>query len=274
MNIKVRKALMDKAEVKYKEFSAALIPKSKPLLGVRLPILRSMAKAIVKSENWIEEIKLYDGEYQDIYFEEVMLRGMIIGYGSVNMDVEKALDLVRAFIPCIDNWSVCDSFCNSLSFVQKNRDRVWEFLQEYLVSDKEFYVRTALIIILNHYLKFDKNGKKLSRKRIVTKQDLLITDNQAGMNKKYPYLEKIMAVLNQKYTQGYYAQMAVAWTTAEAFVTFPYITLEMLQNNCKMDEWTYKKSIQKICESKTPDDEVKIYLKELKKDKYYERTIV
>ena len=75
-----------------------------------------------------------------------------------------------------------------------------------------------------------------------------------------------MAVLNQKYTQGYYAQMAAAWTTAEAFVTFPDITLEMLKKDCKMDEWTYKKSIQKICESKTPDDEVKRYLKELKRE--------
>lgn len=266
MNEKIRKALMEKAEVEYKEFSAALIPESKPLLGVRLPILRSMAKDIAKSENCIEEINLYDGEYQDIYFEEVMLRGMIIGYGSVNLDVEKAIDLVRDFIPNIDNWSVCDSFCNSLLFVQKNRDRVWEFLQEYLASDKEFYVRTALIIILDHYLKFDKNGKKLSRKRIVTKQDLFVADSKADMYKKYPYLEKIVFVLNEKYTQGYYAQMAAAWTTAEAFVTFPDIILEMLEKDCKMDEWTYKKAIQKICESKTPDFEVKSYLKELKRE--------
>lgn len=260
MNKEIKEKLFAKSEQKYKEFSSALIPESKPLLGVRLPILRSMAKEMVMMDNWLEQVTEYNGEYEDIYFEETMLRGMMIGYGTAKMEADQALKIVEPFILQIDNWSVCDSFCNSLLFVQKHRDTVWDFLQSYLDSDKEFFVRTALIIILNHYLKYDKNGKKLTRKRTVTMQDLQKSDEIDNFE-SYPYLEKIFTVLNRKYKQGYYAQMAVAWTTAEAFVTFPYETLQMLKKDCEMDEWTYKKAIQKICESRNPSDEVKIYLK-------------
>ena len=34
----------------YKEFSSKLIPSSKPILGVRVPILRTIAKKIVKDD--------------------------------------------------------------------------------------------------------------------------------------------------------------------------------------------------------------------------------
>ena len=72
-------------------------------------------------------------------------------------------------------------------------------------------------------------------------------------------------MLNREYTQGYYAQMAAAWTTAEAFVTFPYETMQMLQKDCKMDMWTYNKTLQKICESRNPDVEVKKIIKSMRK---------
>ena len=250
------------AENSYAEFSSALIPKSKPLLGVRLPKLRELAKQIVKEQDWQEEISFYEGEYEDIYFEEVMLRGMMIGYGTEKTDIKEALSYLEAFIPHVDNWSVCDSFCASFSTASRNRDVVWEFLQKYLYSDKEFEVRVAVILLLNQYLKYDKNGKKIARKRIITMDDVM----QETRNKEqYSYLERILQILNRPYTQGYYAQMAAAWTTAEAFVTFPNETMQMLTNQCQMDDWTYNKALQKICESKNPDEEVKCFIKSKKR---------
>lgn len=266
MRDSIRRLLMEKAETGYREFSAALIPESKPLLGVRLPILRVMAKELVKNTDWRLEISSYEGEYEDIYFEEVMLRGMIIGYGTQKADEQTAIILLRDFIPHIDNWSVCDSFCNSFMFAAKHRELIWEVLQPYLLSEKEFEVRTAVILLLNHYLKYDKNGRKISRKRVISRMDAE-TDTSKEKQQNYPYLERILSVLNREYTQGYYAQMAVAWTIAEAFVTFPYETMQMLKKDCKMDVWTYNKSLQKICESKNPDAEVKQMIKTMKKVK-------
>lgn len=284
MRRQIREQIMTYAENSYAEFSAALIPKSKPLLGVRLPKLRELAKEIVKSCEWKQEVGTYDGAYEDIYFEEVMLRGMIIGYGTEKINIEEAIAYLEAFIPYVDNWSVCDSFCASFSTASKHRDAVWKFLQKYLYSDQEFEVRVAVILLLNQYLKYDKNGKKLSRKRVITMSDVLginedVREKESGdlvtgkeqciikqeMKEQYPYLERILQVLNRPYTQGYYAQMAAAWTTAEAFVTFPYETMQMLEGNCQMDDWTYNKALQKICESKNPDEEVKGYIRKMKR---------
>ena len=169
---------------------------------------------------------------------------------------------MKAFLPCIDNWSVCDSFCNSFTFANRYRDEVWAFLQPYLYSDQEFGVRTGLILLLSQYLKFDVNNKKLPRNKTVCMADLA-----QNLNKKaqYPYLEKILSTLNRPFSQGYYAQMAAAWLAAETFICFPYETNQMLVNDCQMDEWTYHKALQKIRESLNPDKEVKEYVKSLKK---------
>lgn len=80
----------------------------------------------------------------------------------------------------------------------------------------------------------------------------------------YPYLERILVTLNREY-KGYYAQMAAAWTMAEAFVTFPHETMQILLHDCKMDQWTYNKALQKICESRNPDSEVKSVIKAMRK---------
>ena len=55
MNIKQR--ILSKAEKDYKKFSQSLIPNIDNVLGVRLPVLRKIAKEIYKSENWQDFLK-------------------------------------------------------------------------------------------------------------------------------------------------------------------------------------------------------------------------
>ena len=263
----IRALLSEQADEKYRDFSSSLIPGAKPLLGVRLPALRKLAKSIVdgyaEQRNWQDEVSCYDGDNEDVYFEETMLRGMMIGYGTekYNVTCGEGLQYLAAFIPHVDNWSVCDSFCNTFSLANRYRDEVWEFLQPYLYSDKEYEVRIAIILLLNQYLKYDADNKKIPRKRTVTMAD--ITGKPS--DREHPYLVKILDALNRAFTQGYYAQMAAAWTLAEAFVCFPYETSRMLFCECRLDFWTYNKALQKIRESRNPDQEVKEYIKSLKK---------
>lgn len=263
----IRNLMSEQADEKYRDFSASLIPGAKPLMGVRLPALRKLAKSIVNNpaehESWQDEVSCYDGIYEDLYFEETMLRGMIIGYGTGKKSVncEEGLKYLAAFVPHVDNWSVCDSFCNTFSLANRHRDKVWEFLQPYLYSDREYEVRTAIIILLNQYLKYDADNKKLPRKRTVTMRDIA----ESSSDRENPYLSRILEALNRAFPQGYYAQMAAAWTLAEAFVCFPYETNRMLSNECRLDAWTYNKTLQKIRESLNPDMEVKEYIKSLKK---------
>lgn len=70
MREEIRDLLAQYADEKYKEFSAGLIPGARPLMGVRLPQLRQIAKSIVNDKankgKWQEETAGYDGTYEDL----------------------------------------------------------------------------------------------------------------------------------------------------------------------------------------------------------------
>lgn len=223
----IREQLLELAEDGYKDFSLNLLPGVNNLIGVRIPNLRKIAKQIVKSD-W----KSYIENNDEIYFEEVMLKGMIIGYLE-NQDIEDILKYISDFVPKINNWSVCDSFCVGLKITKKNRERVWEFLKPYLCSDKEFEVRFAVVMMLNFYINED-------------------------------YVKLVLKNLDNISNDGYYAKMAVAWAISISFVKFEELTLEYLKNN-NLDEYTYNKSLQKICESLKVDKDTKDVIRSMKR---------
>lgn len=61
-----------------------------------------------------------------------------------------------------------------------------------------------------------------------------------------------------------YAKMAVAWAVSVYFAAFPDEMLTYLQDGHKLDEFTYKKSLQKITESYRVDKEMKKIIKEMR----------
>jgi hypothetical protein len=244
------------AEEKYKDFSAALVPGEETMLGVRLPKLRETAKELAKG-NWEEELT-----EEDIYFEEIMLRGMVISYATLKMAPEKALEYVKDFIPRVRNWSVCDSVFMKMDVLKKDRDLTWEFLLPYLQSGEEFKVRVALIIMMAHLLRCDAKGCKMSRLRKVTMDNLKEFEREKKQAGKYVPL--ILENINRPFKEGYYAHMAAAWLVAESFCCFPAMTDNFLKT-CRLDDATYNKALQKIVESKIPEEDVKDYIRSLKK---------
>lgn len=254
----IKEKLIALSEEKYRDFSKGLIPDCKPLLGVRLPMLRSLAKELTNSGEW--KILVESDPKEDDYFEEVMLRGMLIGSGtSKEKDIKEALRLFDSFVPLVDNWSVCDSCCLSFGIFEKHKEKVWEHIQLLLYSEKEFEVRVGLIVLLSHFLKFDNEDRKIKRKHSVTMEDVENEKEETGI-----YTERILRCLGREFVQGYYAQMAAAWLTAECFVTFPYRTMAFLKNS-GMDTFTYNKALSKICESRTPTEAVKKVIKLMKR---------
>lgn len=113
MNNAIKEQLIQMADQDYKKFASALIPNIDNMLGVRLPKLRKLAQQLAKNE-W----RSYLAEAESDYFEEVMLQGMIIGY--VKSDIEVVLEAAADFVPKINNWSVCDSFCAGLKMTKAN----------------------------------------------------------------------------------------------------------------------------------------------------------
>ena len=251
MRKEVRDRLNKMSDADYEKFSASLIPVSGrgTMLGVRLPALRDYAKELSKGD-WRQELS-YE---EDLYFEETMLRGMILGYAC--RDIEELFAYLKDFIPRVQNWSVCDSVCSGLKLVEKYPEKTWDFLQPYLKSGEEFPCRVGLIMLLNHFVKLGEDNKKITRKRSVTMADL------QGQEEKGRCLERIFKALDREFTEGYYAQMAAAWLIAELFVTYPVRTLRGLRE-LHLDDFTRKKAVQKIRESRIPDKEVKAYLREM-----------
>lgn len=226
MDKTVREQLLELAEENYQRFASSLIPNIHNVLGVRLPLLRIMAKAIAKGD-WRSYMKHAENDY----FEEVMLQGMVIGY--VKCELEEKLRYVSDFVPKIDNWSVCDSFCIGLSFVKTNQERVWDFVQPYLLSKEEYELRFGVVMLLHFYV-------------------------------DPVYLPRVFERLDKIQHDGYYVKMAVAWALSICFVKDQQSTLEYLQIS-SLDDFTYNKTLQKITESNRVDAETKKGIRAMKR---------
>jgi 3-methyladenine DNA glycosylase AlkD len=218
------------ADEKYRKFMSSLIPNidMDTIIGVRLPALRKLAKAIVK-DDWRAYLRQTDNRY----FEETMLQGMVIGHA--NADLDERLRHVAGFVPRIDNWAVCDSFCNGLKFAKEHKRRVWDFLQPYLSSDREYEIRFGVVMLLG-YFACDE------------------------------YLDRVLQWFDRIRHEGYYVKMAVAWAVSVCHVHDPERTMAYLRDN-RLDDFTYNKSIRKIIESLRVDAETKNMLRGMKRRK-------
>lgn len=222
----IRKRLEKEADKKFQKFTAALIPNIDNVLGVRTPVLRKIAKELYKSGEFA-----FMFELQAQYMEENMLKGMIIGL--FKKPAEDVLSYVQDFVPTIDNWAVCDNFCCSLKMTKDNLSLVWNFIQPYFKSDKEFEIRFAYVMLLNYYL-IDE------------------------------YIDKVLNIVDEFNDDRYYSQMAVAWLVSICYIKYPKKTEKYLKKS-NLNDWTYNKSIQKICESLKVDKKTKSQLKLMKK---------
>ncbi len=222
----IRRELFDISEEKFRAFATSLIPGCENLIGVRIPQIRKIAKRIIKDS----PIDYLDNA-EDIYFEETMLKALIIG--NMNEDIEITLEQVALFVPKITNWSLCDSFCNELKVTRLHKERVWKFLQSYHQSDEAYEIRFAVVMFLFHF---------------VEKQ----------------YLDDILFICDIITHEDYYVKMAVAWCLQVCFVAFPKETMEYLWDN-NLDDETYNKALQKIRESLKVDKYTKEIIKSMKR---------
>lgn len=153
--IKTRRAAHDKrrdlrmakgrSRTKISEVYIRSDPGTDPIIGVRIPKLRTLAKKIAK-EDW----RGYLEHAACDTYEEIMLQGLVLGYAKGEID--ELLEYVRAFIPKIHDWSINDCFCATFKIAQKHREKVWNFLMPYAKSDQEFEQRVVAVMLMDHFL--------------------------------------------------------------------------------------------------------------------------
>ena len=225
-NEEIREKIYALQDVAYRDFQKGLVPS---LSEDRFIGVRTdPLKKLAK-----ELLKM--GGYEDFlvtlphyYFDEDQLHAFII---SEIKDYDECVGRVTEFLPYVNNWATCDQL-NPAVF-KKNKNKLMEFIDLGLSSDHTYTVRFCIRMLMSHYLDKDFNEG---------------------------YLEKVA----KTDTSDYYLSMMVAWYFATALVKQYEKTIPYIENN-RLDATTHNRAIRKALESfRTPED-VKNYLRTLKR---------
>ncbi len=215
--------LTAQAEPDYAAFQAKLLPPGHlPLLGVRLPALRKLARQLVREYGWDAPAQCGTAT-----FEEVMLKGMALGL--LDQPLDALLPRVDAFLSLVSDWSVCDSFCAGFKRAKAEPEALWPFVTAHLPDPRPYAVRFAVVMLLFYY-------------------------NDAA------HIDLVLPLLGGVAPGTYYIDMAVAWAMSLCYIKFPGQTLSVLQ---ALPDWTRRKSVQKVRESRQATPQQKEQLRRL-----------
>ncbi len=214
------------AEENYKTFNKKIIPTKQTTLGVRIPVLRKIAKRIVK-ENGVEFVQ----QDKNNVYEMIMLEGMVLSY--MDKPFQELLPSIEAFLLKVDNWAQVDSTICDFKNIRKEKDEVLTVVTKWLESDEEFTARAALIILLAHFV--DKD-----------------------------HLQLLFEISQKVEHQGYYVHMANAWLISCCMAKHPEETILFFKEN-SLDKKTHNKAIQKSRESFRVSTEHKKIINNLKR---------
>ncbi len=224
----VREELKKNTDPDYREFHKSLVPGMGNFLGVRVPQLRRISKKAAREDYW-----RFAKEADTEMYEELMVRGMMIGYARLSKEEQRRE--LEAFVPYINNWAICDCCCATYKFMKKGQEEWFAFLKVYADSVQEYEIRFALVSMLDFFINEE-------------------------------YIDQVLEILGKVRHEGYYVKMAAAWAVSVCYVKFPEKTEVFLRKNL-LDDFTHNKAIQKIRESYRVSKEEKERLKELRRER-------
>ena len=221
----IRECLLDMQDLTYGDFAAKLLPTvpRERIIGVRLPALRTYAKKIAGSE----QAEAFMRELPHGYLEEDHLHSFLIGQMR---DADECYAALEAFLPYVDNWSVCDSLRpKALTY---DREALLARIRTYMQSDHAYTVRFGIELLMLYFLDEQFSPEHLAAVATV----------QSG---------------------EYYVNMMVAWYFATALskqwkAALPY------PEQRRLPDWVHNKTIQKAIESYRITPAQKAYLRTLR----------
>ena len=213
----------------YAAFNQRIVNTKMPVIGVRVPDLRRLARELAPDMSAAKISELL--RVKDVTFDYVLLCGLLITHAR--LDDLVAIDLTKQYLPYIDSWAHIDIF------VEKKRrfagEVWWDFALECSQNETEFTVRYGVISLMTNFL--DES-----------------------------HINQVFAALRRIKHDGYYVKMALAWLYATAAVHFFELTLAELESG-HIDAWTRNKAYQKMRESRrfTPEQQAVISKKKGRK---------
>ena len=201
------------------------------ILGLHLPEMKQVAKVLAKQTDAREVLHGFEQEHQanrfGLTYEETLVWGLTIN--ALKCTPEERFTLLASYIPVLDNWAVCDSFCCNAKWALKLPPQtLWDFLLPYYHSDKEFEVRFAIVMSMCYLM------------------------NEEWLPTIFHQLETIrLSDIVSEYTfthPPYYVRMGIAWLLATALAKYPEET-HLFVNHTSLSDDVKKLYARKARES-------------------------
>lgn len=172
----IENLLREHADEKYREFHGGLTKTAYERVGVRVPVLRAIAKDIVRSGEWrqflaVRPVRLY---------EHAMLVGVVSAIAEE--PYEDKIARLEEFSSLVDDWAVCDVTCASL---RCGDERLFGDMARFAADSDAWLARMGLVVLLS-----------------------VFADGE--------HTDGLREVIDGVRAQGYYVDMAVGWLIATA----------------------------------------------------------
>jgi len=198
--------------------------------------------------NGAEVIRAFEAvPNESLCYEETVIWGYLINLEKCSL--EERLAMLTSYVPVLDNWAVCDSYCAHAKWmVRADKTALWAFLARWFDSESEFEVRFAVVVAMCYFLNDEWLDKVFER----------INGFDFGRIKsKYKTVKGKPKVAQQGTVQGaepYYVRMGVAWLLATALAKFRDATRAFVRS------------------SNLPEDVVKLYIRKAR-ESFRTRTV-
>ncbi|MCR4933447.1 MAG: DNA alkylation repair protein [Lachnospiraceae bacterium] len=175
---KLQKALFDNQDKEYRVFQQKLMPgiDLNDIIGVRLPVIRKIAKENAKTE----DAKKFLDSLPHKYYDENQLHGFLINQIK---DYDECVKRIDEFLPYVDNWAVCDSI--NPKMLSKHKEELIKDIKRWVSSKETYTIRHGIHMLMAFFL--DSDFKK-------------------------EYLEIPAKIVSEEY----YVNMMIAWFFATA----------------------------------------------------------
>ncbi len=183
--------LIKNKDLEYKNFISRLIPNLDKgiIIGVRTPVLKYIAKKIIKNKKEEE----YLNSLPHKYYEQNQIHSILL---SQKMEYDKLISHINAFLPYINNWATCDTLIPKID--NKNLEDFYNHILIWLNSNHEYTTRFGVYMIMKNYL-------------------------------KKPNIDKYLNVITSIKSDKYYINMMISWTLAEALYVNYNKTIKYLE---------------------------------------------
>ena len=181
------------ADTVYRDFNSKLVHtvSADKFIGVRTPLLRAMARDMVKSGVYKDFVQTLPHKF----FEENQLHAFIV---SGFCDFDSAVRAVDKFLLYVDNWATCDQM--SPKVFAKHTDKLLPYIKKWLRSKHIYTLRFAVLALMRYYMGANFDTKYTDMVLNINSDEYYVNMMRAWyfataaakhFDKVYPYFEQL-----------------------------------------------------------------------------------